>query len=123
MDLRAVSAVVEDDDQYLQSGTNERFQLLNMHQEPAVPFEQHDGLIRTVGSASDRIGQSVPNGAELTNGQEIACLAAVEVRREIRLVTCNADHRPVLGQYGVQSRCNEPWVESIQRFSIVGRIG
>src|ERR1700747_976817 len=68
--LRAVSAVVHRADQDAKSLTLERLELLDMEQEPAVSFEQHDLALATLPARSrnpKRIRQAVAERAGFTD--------------------------------------------------------
>src|SRR5262249_57145079 len=67
---RAVSAVVQRADQDAKSLTLERLELLDMEQEPAVSFEQHDLALAALPARSrnpQRIRQAVADRAEFTD--------------------------------------------------------
>src|ERR1700730_1895964 len=70
--LRTVSAVVHRADQDAVSLTLERLEFLDMEQEPAVAFEQHDLALAALPASSrnpKRIGQTVADRAEFTDGR------------------------------------------------------
>src|SRR5260221_354545 len=89
----AVSAVVHRADQNAISMTLERLELLDVEQEPAVAFEQHDLALAALparGRNPERIGQAVADRAEFTDrrvalrrppthrGVEISLMAAAD---------------------------------------------
>src|SRR5207244_10902502 len=68
--LRTVSAVVHRADQDAKSLTLERLELLDMEQEPAVAFEQHDLALAALPARrrnTKRIRQAVADRAEFTD--------------------------------------------------------
>src|SRR6266404_5865698 len=70
VELRAVSAVVHRTDQDSKSLTLDRLEFLDMEQEPAVAFEEHDLALATLPARSDNpecIRQAVADRAEFTD--------------------------------------------------------
>src|SRR5690606_968362 len=78
VDLRTIGSVIVDDDEHLESGADKRFQLLNMHQEAAIAFDQDDRLFRLERGAANRIGQSVTDRAEFADGKKVTGVPTVE---------------------------------------------
>src|SRR6476620_7637924 len=97
--LRAVSAVVHRADQDAKSLTLERLKLLDMEQEPAVPFEQHDLALAALPARSRNpkgIRQAVADRAEFTDRRVALRRPATHLGVEIGLMAAAADDVPVL---------------------------
>src|SRR5215475_12014130 len=96
--LRAVSAVVHRADQDAISLTLERLELLDMEQEPAVAFEQHDLALVALPARSrnsDRIRQAVADRAEFTDRRVALRRPATHLGVEIGLMAAADDDVPV----------------------------
>src|SRR5262249_57566327 len=97
--LGAVSAVVHRADQDAISVTLERLELLDMEQEPAIAFEQHD-LARVALPARsrnpERIRQAVADRAEFTHRRVALRRSATHLGVEIGLMAAADDDVPVL---------------------------
>src|SRR4030095_3800836 len=91
-------------DQDAKSLTLERLELLDMEQEPAVSFEQHDLALAALPARSrnpERIRQAVADRAEFTDRRVALRRPAAHLGVEIGLMAA-ADHDvPVLGNDGV----------------------
>src|SRR5215471_2264052 len=97
--LRAVSAVVHRADQDAKSLTFERLELLDVEQEPAVAFEQHDLALAALPARScnpKRIRQAVADGTELTDRRVALRRPATHLGVEIGLMAAADDDVPVL---------------------------
>src|SRR5258705_7082052 len=97
--LRAVSAVVHRTDQNAKSLTLERLELLDMEQEPAVAFEQHDLALAALPACSrnpKRVRQAVADRAEFTNRRVALRRPATHLGVEIGLMAAADDDVPVL---------------------------
>src|SRR5206468_165681 len=97
--LRAVSAVVHRADQDAISLTLERLELLDMEQEPAVAFEQHDLALMALparGRNSKGIRQAVADRAEFTDRRVALRRPATHLGVEIGLMAAADDDVPVL---------------------------
>src|SRR5215469_1158362 len=97
--LRAVSAVVHRADQDAISLTLERLELLDIEQEPAVSFEQHDLALAALPARRrnpERIGQAVADRAELADGGVALRRPAAHLGVEIGLVAAADDAVPIL---------------------------
>src|SRR5215475_15932189 len=98
VEFRAVSAVVHRADQDAISLTLERLELLDMEQEPAVAFEQHDLALAALPARSgnpERIGQAVADRAEFTDRRVALRRPAAHLRVEIGLMAAADDTVPV----------------------------
>src|SRR5205807_483713 len=99
VELRAVSAVVHRADQDAKSLTLERLQLLDVEQEPAVAFEQHDLALAALPARSrnpKRIRQAVADRAELTDRRVPLRRPAAHLGVEIGLMAAADDDVPIL---------------------------
>src|SRR6201984_1773188 len=97
--LRAVSAVVHRADQDAKSLTLQRLEFLDMEQEPAVAFEQHDLALAALPARSrnpKRIGQAVADRAEFTDRGVALRRPATHLRVEIGLMAATDNDVPVL---------------------------
>src|SRR4051794_6719944 len=97
--LRAVSAVVHRADQDAISLTLERLELLDVEQEPAIAFEQHDLAFVALPARSrnpERIGQAVADRAEFTDGGITLRRPANHLGGEIGLMAAADDDVPIL---------------------------
>src|SRR5262245_42668192 len=94
VELRAVSAVVHRADQDAESLTLERLELLDMEQEPAVAFEQHDLALAALPARRrnpDRIRQAVADRAEFTHRRVALRRPATHLAVEIGLMAAADD--------------------------------
>src|ERR1700720_2478031 len=95
--LRTVSAVVHRADQDAKSLTLERLEFLDMEQEPAVAFEQHDLALAALPARSrnpKRIRQAVADRAEFTDRRVALRRPAAHRSEEIGLMTAADDDVP-----------------------------
>src|SRR6476620_5401322 len=97
--LRAVSAVVHRADQDAKSLTLERLELLDMEQEPAVAFEQHDLALAALPARNrnpKRIAQAVADRAEFADRRVALRRPATHLGVEIGLMAAADDDVPIL---------------------------
>src|SRR5262252_5986722 len=112
--LRAVSAVVHRADQDAKSLTLERLELLDMEQEPAVSFEQHDLTLAALAARSrdpKRIRQAVADRAEFTHRRVALRRPATHLAVEIGLMAAADDDVPVLGNDRVDDPDRLAWIQ------------
>src|SRR5262249_41199830 len=116
--LRAVSAVVHRADQDAIAVTLERLELLDMEQEPAVAFGQHDLALVALPARRrnpERIRQTVADRAELADGRVALRRPATHLGVEIGLMTAADDDVPVLWNDRVDGPDHFAWIEHIGR--------
>src|SRR5262250_2965828 len=104
VELRAVSAVVHRADQDAKSLTLDRLELLDMEQEPAVAFEEHDLALATLPARSGNpkgIRQAVADRTEFTDRGVALRRPATHLGIEIGLMTATDDDVPVLWNHRV----------------------
>src|SRR5690242_2810239 len=97
--LRTVSAVVHRADQDAIALTLERLELLNMEQQPAVAFEQHDLAIAALPARSsnpERIRQAIADRPEFADRRVALRRPAAHLGVEIGLMAAADDDVPVL---------------------------
>src|SRR5215813_11294292 len=102
--LRAISAVVHRADQDAKSLTLDRLEFLDMEQEPAVAFEQHDLALMTLPARSgnpEGIRQAVANRTEFTDRGVALRRPATHLGIEIGLMAAADDDVPVLWNHSV----------------------
>src|SRR5271166_4166728 len=102
--LRAVSAVVHCADQDAKSLTLERLELLDMEQEPAVSFEQHDLALAALPARSrnpKRIRQAVADRSEFTDCRVALRRPATHLGVEIGLMAAADNDVPVLWNHRI----------------------
>src|SRR3989441_9007876 len=112
--LRAVSAVVHRADQDAKSLTLERLELLDMEQEPAVSFEQHDLALAALPARSrnpKRIRQAVADRAEFTDRRVALRRPATHLGVEIGLMAAADDDVPVLWNDRVDGSDRLAWIQ------------
>src|SRR5579864_4107043 len=118
MKLRAVAAVVHRADQDAKALTLERLELLDMEQESAVAFEQHDLAVAALPARRrdpNRIRQAVADGAEFTDRGVAFRWPAAHLGVEIGLMTATDDNIPILGNDGVEGRDHVAWIQHAGR--------
>src|SRR5207245_5804893 len=116
--LRAVSAVVHRADQDAKSLTLERLELLDMEQEPAVSFEQHDLALAALPASSrnpKRIRQAVADRAEFTDRRVALRRPATHLGVEIGLMAAADDDVPILWNDRVDGPDHLAWIQHIGR--------
>src|SRR5712692_9421091 len=86
VDFRPVSAVVENAYQHAHAMPLEGLKLLNVHDQAAVAFDQHDLAIVLGGRDADRNRDRIADRAELPHDVELLWPAAAHVGLKIRLV-------------------------------------
>src|SRR5258706_12186393 len=102
--LRAVSAVVHRADQDAKSLTLDRLEFLDMEQEPAVAFEEHDLALATLPARSSNpegIRQAVAHRTEFTDRGVALRRPATHLGVEIGLMAAADDDVPVLWNHRV----------------------
>ena len=102
--LRAVSAVVHRADQDAISLTLERLELLDVEQEPAVAFEQHDLALAALparGRDAKRIREAVADRAELADRRVALRRPADHLGGEISLMAAADDNVPILRHHRI----------------------
>src|SRR5437660_4235909 len=112
--LRAVSAVVHRADQDAKSLTLERLELLDVEQEPAVAFEQHDLALAALPARSrnpKRIRQAVADRAEFTDRRVALRRPATHLSVEIGLMAAADDDVPVLWNDRVDRQDRHAWIQ------------
>src|SRR5438045_2472967 len=112
--FRAISAVVHCADQDAKSLTLERLELLDMEQEPAVAFEQHDLALATLPARRrdpERIAQAVADRAELTDRRVALRRPATHLGVEIGLMAAADDDVPVLWNDRVDGPDHLAWIQ------------
>src|SRR5262249_30000010 len=112
--LRAVSAVVHRADQDAKSLALERLELLDMEQEPAVAFEQHDLALAALparGRDPERIRQAVADRAELTHRRVALRRPAAHLGVEVGLMAAADDDVPVLWNDRVDGFDHLAWIQ------------
>src|SRR5262245_38503368 len=116
--LRAVSAIVHRADQDAKSLTLERLELLDVEQEPAVAFEQHDLALGTLPARRrnpERIRQAVADCAEFTDRRVALRRPATHLGVEIGLMAAADDDVPVLWNDRVDRPDHLAWIQHIGR--------
>src|SRR5262245_41430137 len=116
--LRAVSAVVHRADQDAISVALERLELLDMEQEPAIPFEQHDLALAALPARSrnpERIRQTVADRAEFTDGRVALCRPAAHLSVEIGLMAAADDDVPIFWNDRIDGPDHLAWIQHIGR--------
>src|SRR5262249_50466014 len=99
VELRAVAAVVHGADQDAKTLTLQRLELLDMEQEPAIAFEQHDLALAALPARRrnpERIGEAIADRAEFTDRGVALRRPAAHLAVEIGLVAATDDDVPVL---------------------------
>src|SRR6476620_10358307 len=112
--LRAVSAVVHRADQDAKSLTLERLELLDMEQESAVAFEQHDLALAALparGRNPKRIAQAVADRAEFADRRVALRRPATHLGVEIGLMAAADDDVPVLWNDRVEGLDHVAWIQ------------
>src|SRR5712672_2100920 len=112
--LRAVSAIVHRADQDAKSLTLERLELLDVEQEPAVPFEQHDLALVALPARSrnpKRIRQAVADRAEFTDRRVALRRPATHLGIEIGLMAAADDNVPILWNDRVDGVDHLAWIQ------------
>src|SRR5262249_4497062 len=115
---RAVSAVVHRADQDAKSLTLERLEFLDMEQEPAVAFEQHDLALAALPTRSrnpKRIRQAVADRAEFTDRRVALRRPATHLGVEIGLMAAADDDVPLLWNGRVDGPDRLAWIEHAGR--------
>src|SRR5215469_7635652 len=116
--LRAVSAVVHRADQDAKSLTFERLELLDMEQEPAVSFEQHDLALAAPPARSrnpNRIRQAIADRAEFTDRRIALRWPATHLGVEIGLMAAANDDVPILWNDRVDGPDHLAWIQHPRR--------
>src|SRR5204863_1546328 len=116
--LRAVSAVVHRADQDAKSLTLDRLELLDVEQEPAVAFEQHDLALAALPARSrnpKRIRQAVADRAEFTDGRIALRRPATHLGVEIGLMAAASDNVPILWNDRVNGLDHLAWIQHPRR--------
>src|SRR5262249_3823797 len=112
--LRTVSTVVHRANQDAKSLTLERFEFLDMEQEPAVAFEQHDLALGALPARSrnpKRVRQAVSDRAEFTDRGVALRRPATHLSVEIRLMAAADDDVPVLWNDRVDGPDHLAWIQ------------
>src|SRR5262249_31943724 len=113
-----VSAVVHRADQDAESLTLERLELLDIEQEPAVSFEQHDLALAALPARSrnpKRIRQAVADRAEFTDRRVALRRPATHLGVEIGLMAAADDDVPVLRNDRVDRPDRLAWIQQLGR--------
>src|SRR6266566_5275378 len=116
--LRAVSAVVHRADQDAKSLTLERLELLDMEQEPAVSFEQHDLALAALPARSrnpKRTRQAVADRAEFSDRRVALGRPAAHLGVEIGLMAAADDDVPILGNDRIDGPDHLAWIQHPRR--------
>src|SRR5262252_5898547 len=112
--LRAISAVVHRADQDAKSLTLERLELLNMEQEPAIAFEQHDLALVALPARSrnpKRIRQAVADRPEFTDRRVALRRPAAHLGVEIGLMAAADDDVPILWNDRIEGSDHLTWIQ------------
>src|SRR2546423_13443454 len=112
--LRAGSAVVHRADHDAKSLTLERLELLDMEQEPAASFEQHDLAPAALPARSrnpKRIRQAVADRAEFTDRRVALRRSATHLGVEIGLMAAADDDVPVLWNNRIDGPDRLAWIQ------------
>src|ERR1700761_7105413 len=112
--LRAVAAVVHGADQDAKALTLQRFELLDVEQEPAVAFEQRDLAVAALPARrrdAERIRQAIADRAEFTDRRVALRRPTPHLGVEIGLMAAADDDVPIFWNHRVEGPDHLAWIQ------------